>query len=189
MLPNKNKHFFSNSKQIDVSQVSELLTLLVPLKGSTKAEVAGKLKISPQLLGQYMKERQNPKPDFYKKWKETFGEDLLNYDQTNVSRETATPEPAKQDPPTRIEEILERHNSFLQRMLESNLNKLSEVQYMVLAQVQAGQKWDAKNISKGNMKKYIELLDEISTLAGESLSAFGIMDIRVPVNKEGKSVP
>lgn len=88
-----------------------------------------------------------------------------------------------------IIEILKNHNSFLQRMLESNLNRLAEVQYMVLAQVQAGQKWEAKNYSKGNAKKYLEALAELSTLSGESLNAFGVMDINVPSSREGRNVP
>lgn len=73
-----------------MSQVSDLLKKLVPKKGKTKKEVADKLKISPQLLGQYMKDRQKPKTGFYVKWKEVFGEDLLNIEETNVSRETET---------------------------------------------------------------------------------------------------
>lgn len=88
-----------------------------------------------------------------------------------------------------VVEILKNHNSFLQRLLESNLNKMSEVQYMILAQVQAGQKWSAKKIAKGNEKQYLKEIAEVSTLAGESLNAFGVMDIAVPVSKESKSAP
>lgn len=89
---------------------------------------------------------------------------------------------------TEIIEILKNHNSFLQRLLESNLSKMSEVQYMILAQVQAGQKWNAKKISKGNERQYLKEIAEVSTLAGESLNAFGVMDIAAPVSKESKSV-
>lgn len=68
-----------------MDQVSELLKTLVPKKGKSTAEVARKLEISSQLLGQYMAGRQNPKAIFYKKWKKVFGEDLLAMTETNVS--------------------------------------------------------------------------------------------------------
>lgn len=122
--PNNIKHFFSNSKQFDVNQVSELLNKLVPQKGATKSQVANKLKISPQLLGQYMKGRQKPKPDFYKKWKEVYGEDLLNYEETNVSRETneeTNSEPAKsiQDKYTKL---LEEQLTWIKEQVRADLS-------------------------------------------------------------------
>lgn len=147
ILPNILKHFFSNSKQIDVSQVSDLLKKLVPEKGKTKKEVAGKLEISPQLLGQYMKNRQKPKPEFYKSWKKVFGEDLLNYsdpeNETNVSRETKSSLSNPSDlenampvgKPITVREFvdnLKATNDFYQEMLRNgilsiatNLNDLS----------------------------------------------------------------
>lgn len=61
---------------------------MVPKKGKSKSAVAKKLGISSQLLGQYMAGRQQPKPGFYLKWKEVFGDDLLKKIETNVSHET-----------------------------------------------------------------------------------------------------
>jgi predicted transcriptional regulator len=72
-------------KQIDLDQVVAVLGRLVPKKGKSKSEVARKLGISSQLLGQYMDGRQKPKADFYLKWKSVFGEDLMKYVETNVS--------------------------------------------------------------------------------------------------------
>lgn len=69
-------------------ELSEILTGLRKKHGN-KAQVAKKLRISSQLLGQYEAGRQKPKLDFYKKWKEVFNEDILKLiDETNVSHET-----------------------------------------------------------------------------------------------------
>lgn len=72
-------------KQIDLDQVVAILNNLVPKRGKSKSEVARKLGISSQLLGQYMDGRQKPKPEFYIKWKDAFKEDLLKLVETNVS--------------------------------------------------------------------------------------------------------
>lgn len=77
-------------------KISDKLTKLVPEKGKSINEVARKLSVSGQLLGQYMKGKKEPKPGFYMKWKETFGDSLWDTPpqtsgvpgQTNVSRET-----------------------------------------------------------------------------------------------------
>jgi transcriptional regulator with XRE-family HTH domain len=60
-----------------LDQVSTIIADQVKKKGKTKSEVADKLGISSQLLGQYTNGRQKPKPDFYIKWKNAFGEDIL----------------------------------------------------------------------------------------------------------------
>lgn len=72
-------------KQIDLDQVVAVLNNLVPKRGKSKSEVARKLGISSQLLGQYMDGRQKPKADFYVKWKNAFKEDILKLVETNVS--------------------------------------------------------------------------------------------------------
>ena len=54
-----------------------------------KTQVAKKLGISSQLLGQYEQGRQEPKIEFFEKWKNVFGEDLRAIQkQTNVSKKT-----------------------------------------------------------------------------------------------------
>lgn len=60
-----------------MDQVYTIIAELVKKKGKSKSEVAEKLGISSQLLGQYTNGRQKPKADFYIKWKNTFGEDIL----------------------------------------------------------------------------------------------------------------
>lgn len=76
---NKRKHFFHN---IFMLELKDTLTIRRKNHGN-KSQVAKKLGISSQLLGQYEQGRQKPKLEFYKKWKEVFGEDLLK--ETNVS--------------------------------------------------------------------------------------------------------
>lgn len=51
----------------------------------TKTEMGKMLNVSSQLLGQYESGRQKPKVDFHTKWKEVFGESLI---ETNVSQGT-----------------------------------------------------------------------------------------------------
>lgn len=58
-----------------------------------KSEVARKLGISPQRLGQYEKGKMEPKSDFYEKWEGVFGEDIRAIQkggaiETNVSHGT-----------------------------------------------------------------------------------------------------
>lgn len=60
-------------------------------KHGNKAQVAKKLGISPQKLGQYEKGRQKPKLEFYKKWKEAFGEDLVMETNVSILTENNTP--------------------------------------------------------------------------------------------------
>jgi transcriptional regulator with XRE-family HTH domain len=93
--PNGNLCLHQISKFFYV-KISDKLTRLVPEKGKSINEVARKLSVSGQLLGQYMKGKKEPKPGFYMKWKETFGENLWDGPpqtsavpgQTKVSRGT-----------------------------------------------------------------------------------------------------
>lgn len=62
-------------------------------KHGNKAQVAKKLGIPSQRLGQYEQGRQKPKLDFFNKWKEVYNEDILMIQKgekgkTNVSHET-----------------------------------------------------------------------------------------------------
>jgi transcriptional regulator with XRE-family HTH domain len=73
-----------------VGDLTDVLKELIKDKGK-QTEIAKKLGISAQRLGQYLAGRQKPKLDFYIKWKEVFGEDIqqmLTGEQTNVSRGT-----------------------------------------------------------------------------------------------------
>lgn len=62
-------------------------------KHGNKSQVAKKLGISSQRLGQYEKGRMTPKIGFFEKWKDVFKEDIMaiqkgETDKTNVSRGT-----------------------------------------------------------------------------------------------------
>lgn len=72
-----------------MKSIKDVLIDLVPKRGKNQSQVAKQMGISSQLLGQYMAGRQKPKAEFYQKWKDEFGDDLLNIIKTNVSRETA----------------------------------------------------------------------------------------------------
>jgi transcriptional regulator with XRE-family HTH domain len=76
-----------------VNNLTDLLKKLVEAKGGKQTEIAKSLGISAQRLGQYLQGRQQPKIDFYNKWKDVYGEDIqqmLKGEQTNVSRGTLT---------------------------------------------------------------------------------------------------
>lgn len=97
-----------------MNQVSETIKAAVEYKGKNAAEVARKLGISSQLLGQYMNGRHKPKPEFYIKWKEVFKEDLMQAIETNVSHETKT------------EDIQPQQKDASRERLERTLENLSE---------------------------------------------------------------
>lgn len=122
-----------------MDQVSKLLADLVPKKGKNKSVVAKRLGISPQLLGQYIQGRQKPKVEFFNKWKETFGEDLLNK-ATNVSHETSTPPVGSSGivPDSDVRDhlaTLKNHNSFLQSLVQDKLLMMESNLTAVLAGV------------------------------------------------------
>lgn len=66
-------------------QLSDILKELIPKKGKSKSEVARLLGISSQLLGQYQRGGRKPGGDFFLKWRQVFGEDLLKLIETGVS--------------------------------------------------------------------------------------------------------
>jgi phage repressor protein C with HTH and peptisase S24 domain len=78
---------FTTETFVDLSQVSDIIAKEVADRGGNQSEIARKLGISSQLLGQYIAGRHKPKADFYIKWKTVFGEDLLDLIERNVSHE------------------------------------------------------------------------------------------------------
>lgn len=60
-------------------------------KGWSKSEIARQLGISSQLYGHYEDQKRTPKGDFFLKWREVFGEDLL---EKIVSNEDESAYPA-----------------------------------------------------------------------------------------------
>lgn len=72
------------------SSFKEALSDLIKKKGKSNAEIGRLLGgISGQRIGQYLAGGRNPKPDFFKKWKKAFNEDLQEMikadDETNDS--------------------------------------------------------------------------------------------------------
>jgi transcriptional regulator with XRE-family HTH domain len=116
-----------------LDQLSEIIKAAVDDKGKSAAEVARKLNISSQLLGQYMNGRHKPKLDFYIKWKEVFNEDLLQVVETNVSHETNAEDNRPPDPSReRLERTLEnmsedkiRSTAIMERLVALLENAIS----------------------------------------------------------------
>jgi transcriptional regulator with XRE-family HTH domain len=97
-----------------VDDLTDVLKELIKDKGK-QTEIAKKLGISAQRLGQYLIGRQKPKLDFYVKWKQVYGEDIqqmLIEGKTNVSRGTS-----QQAPQATVNEIKE---TFYRHLIEEN---------------------------------------------------------------------
>lgn len=160
-----------------MSQVSEIIKSKIAQRGGNKSEIARQLGVSSQLLGQYERGRHKPKPEFYIKWKEVFGEDLLS--KTNVSKEaneivvdaSLFVQMAADANEARIKELKE-HNLFLQRLLEANLGKLDRIEQLSavsLAQLKGALKYQAEKEAKGDKKQQEKIESHVSKLAGEAL--------------------
>lgn len=72
-------------------------------KHGNQSQVAKKIGISSQLLGQYENGRQEPKIGFFEKWLTVFNEDIRavqkrSIAETNVSHETKKPTPVQNQP-------------------------------------------------------------------------------------------
>lgn len=60
-----------------MGKINEILVrLLFEREKGNKAEVARKLKMRPQTIGNYFKKRE-PSPEFIRKWREVYGDDIL----------------------------------------------------------------------------------------------------------------
>jgi transcriptional regulator with XRE-family HTH domain len=185
------KHFFRNKKLIDLNQVKDILSELVPKKGKSNAEVGRKLGISGQLLGQYINGRQKPKAAFYIKWKRVFGEDLIKLIEGNVSNVEHSTEDNESDTrfvsdkeyefykdipdgtqkkssPSQtnwddlIEELKE-NNRFLRDMVKTSLPGLARGQLYLEAHLKVGLHQVAELRAPGNSKKKTALMAEINT--------------------------
>lgn len=86
--PNILKQIFQYFKFNDLNQTSALIQQKREKLKLNKSQMAERLGISSQLLGQYEQGKRTPKTSFFLKWKEVFKEDLLKDVEANVSRET-----------------------------------------------------------------------------------------------------
>lgn len=111
-------------------QLSDILNELVPKKGKSASEVARKLNISSQLLGQYRNGGKNPSWEFLLKWLEVFGENLLEYFETKDSR-TQTDEPNMTALLAQLMQkqnsLMEMQNKILTDQKESIVEKVKEI--------------------------------------------------------------
>lgn len=77
-------------------EIADVLTSLIEKQGGNKSQIARKLgvigdkKMTSQQIGHYASGKYKPKGDFYKKWKEVFGDDLERLVEGNVSKENAS---------------------------------------------------------------------------------------------------
>lgn len=88
MLHGKASICFKKFQEIFMTLLKDILPGIRAAHG-TQVDVAKKIGIKSQLLGQYENGKRNPKVNFYNKWKDVFGEDLqAMIREANVSHET-----------------------------------------------------------------------------------------------------
>lgn len=63
---------------------AQIIADAIERQGSNKSEIARKIGVSSQLLGQYEKGQKEPKMGFFARWKKEFGEDLYREVETKV---------------------------------------------------------------------------------------------------------
>lgn len=202
-----------------MSQVSEIISRKIIDRGGNKSEMARLLGISSQLLGQYANGRHKPKPDFYVKWKEVFGEDFLN--ETNVSSGNTTKEgyaqPGTQkvtidvdillnivkDANARIlqkeEErrketearllVAEKEKDKLLDLLGISLNKIEKYGASTLAQVEAHIHHEAFREANGDSKVEKRILEEVNKKAGDLRKIIVGAGTLKVGNKKDKAMP
>lgn len=106
---------------------------LVPKKGKSISEVARRLGISSQLLGQYMKGRHEPKLSFYEAWAREFGEDITSLAERNVSHETSTEENVQGE--ENLSGLLVQLMKMQNRLLETQNKILEETKDLVSSKI------------------------------------------------------
>lgn len=118
-----------------MDQIAKIVKQYVDKRGKSQSEVARRLGISSQLLGQYISGRHKPKADFYTSWKKVFGDDLLKEIEGNVSSDPlsieAKPEPGHlQVALKELSEATNRHSKIDEvnaKNMERLLNILEKV--------------------------------------------------------------
>lgn len=144
-------------------------------KGLTKTEMAKMLGISSQLLGQYEQGRQSPKVGFYIKWKQVFGEDLV---ETNVSRETGDDKYVR---------LLQDNDQYFKGLIKSNLETATFVQATILAHLKAMVQFDADAKSAGDKRKRERVLSAWNRRIAEGLGLTAQRDNVEAEDKTGRA--
>lgn len=156
-------------KQIDLSHV--LRGLIKEREGNNISAAARKLEVSPQLLGMYVRGRRPPNVKFIQKWKQVYGDDLLNYIETpietkvsplnnRVKADTAN-DSAYRDI---LIESLQRNIQFLEQTVQTNLIGISDNIVVSRATIRAAIDYQLMKDSKGDEKKRVVLLEQINKL-------------------------
>lgn len=143
-----------------VSGISQIIAQAIERQGSNKSEIARKLGISSQLLGQYEKGPKEPKLAFYVKWWENFKEDLLGEIETKVYN-------------------ISRNESGLQiKEIESSLASISTdigrvltQQTIARAEVRAFGQYQVSKDAMGDKDQILEIMGQIGKLIGANLKA------------------
>ncbi len=103
------------------SSFKEALSDLIAKKGKSNAEIGRLLGgISGQRIGQYLLGGRNPKPDFFKKWKKAFGEDLESLIESNDSEDEIIQGTIKVTLQQHYD-LLTKHATIMARLVERHL--------------------------------------------------------------------
>jgi transcriptional regulator with XRE-family HTH domain len=163
-------------------QLSDILGELVPKKGKSKSDVARKLNISSQLLGQYMAGGRKPGGEFYLKWRQVFGEDLLQLIEPKVSHETPSSAfaivaegPVDEEYLRKYVKLLEEQLSFYKDKVQLSLADISNKVTIARAEIRAATEYQVMKDAKNNDHKRKELMGVIDMLIGENLQVAGQM--------------
>ena len=173
------------------------------VKHGNKAQVARKLHISGVRLGQYEAGRQQPKIDFFDKWKEVFGEDIREIqkqtngtlDKTIVSNETENPtqvdiddmndeNPLAGDPDEIYRRIVEGNTEYLlipRSVLQEKYRLIPMEQFQKDKDQMEKDRVEADNKNK----KIDKLLDQNERLIARIL----LLEPQPPVVKKAKKHP
>lgn len=95
------------------------------IKHGNQRQVAAKIGISSQLLGHYESGRHAPKMDFFKRWKNTFGEDLMeasedSQKETNVSHGTKKHAQVHETIKNKENRAMNARETFYTELIENN---------------------------------------------------------------------
>lgn len=105
-------------KLLDLNQFGKTIQGYRQKLNLNKSEMARKLNVSSQLYGQYESGLKSPKVDFYLKWKEAFGEDLMKLVETNGSPQSdSKPHSEAEEYKDKYYQILEERASLEKKVL------------------------------------------------------------------------
>lgn len=169
--------------------IAEILSSRIGKNGKSKTYIASELKVSEKTIENYMNGKRQPKPAALVRLSELLEFNLNELSEQIVPRETHV------DVEQKVENVklygagasylpeyiaaLKEHNAFLQELVKLNLASLSDTQRVILAQVKAGNQYEAIKAGQGNKKKEEAVLKVLNTLAGANLTGVSSVDSKV----------